>query len=186
MAGRRRVEHDSATERRLASQNHAVTAGRDDRGREAKLRPPVFHPRNTRRHFRCAHVGVDARAVSNRLELVERDIQPVGDRIRAGRHEDVASCDVPPLEPGQAHCDPLSGSGPLDVAIVDLNAPRSDASAGRLEAQLVALADRPRPERPGDDRADAAQGECAVDPEPGGLLHCTAHDAVGGATERRT
>ena len=45
---------------------------------------------------------------------------------------------------------------------------RADANvpSARLDAKLVALADRARPERPGDDGADAAQREDAVDVEP--------------------
>ena len=49
--------------------------------------------------------------------------------------------------PGQVEGDPLARLGPLDRAVVHLHRADADLEAARLDAQLVALADRPRPER---------------------------------------
>ena len=68
--------------------------------------------------------------------------------------------------PGSATRDPLSRLRALDRLVVHLDAAHAHVAAGRLHAQLVALADRARPERAGDDGADAAQREDAVDVEP--------------------
>ena len=97
--------------------------------------------------MRRADEHLHPRAVADRLELVERDVEPVGDRVRAGRDERVAAGDIFPLDAGQAHCDALARLGPLDLAVVDLHAADADASAGGLHEQLVPGTDRARAER---------------------------------------
>ena len=96
-------------------------------------------------------------AVGNRLELVEGDLQSVRARERARRHEGVSPPHLVALDPRQAHGHALSGLGPRDRRVVYLHRPHPNLAAVRLEQQPVSLADRPRPERPGDDGADAAE-----------------------------
>ena len=64
-----------------------------------------------------------------------------------------------------------------------LDAPDSDVEPARLHAQLVALADRARPERPGCHGADSAQREDAVDVEARGAERGGVRDRVGRTRE---
>ena len=109
---------------------------------------------------------VHPRVVADRLELLELDVEAVADGIGAGLDERVAALERAALDPGQRERDPLSGLGALDRLVVHLDASHAHVDAGRLGAQLVALADRARPERARDDGADAVQREDAVDVEP--------------------
>ena len=84
-----------------------------------------------------------------------------------GCDERVAAPHLRALDAREADRDALPCFGPIDVAIVNLDAPDAHRSSRRLEAQLVAGADRPGPERPGHDGADSAKRERAVDVEAG-------------------
>src|SRR5439155_15425120 len=96
--------------------------------------------------------------------------EAVGDGVGTWRDERVAAGELVALDSRQCDRDALAGLGALDWAVVDLHAPYAHVEARRLDAQLVALADRPRPERARDDRADPAQREDAVDVQPGRRL----------------
>ena len=105
---------------------------------------------------------------------------PVAQRERAGRDERVAAPQVVALDARQRDGDALARVRRLDRRVVDLQAAHADVAAAGLDAQLVSLGERPGPERPGRDRADAAQREDAVDEEtrrprrPLGLDRCVA------------
>ena len=105
-------------------------------------------------------------AARDRLELLERDLEPVraGKRVRGD--ERVAAVDVAPLDARQVDGHPLPGLRALDGRVVHLHRADAHVAARRLEPQLIALADRPRPERARDDGADPAQREDAVDVQP--------------------
>ena len=163
VARRSRVDHTSAAERRLRAQDHAIAARRDDRRGQAQLRVALAHPDDARGNVGRSDVNLDASAVANRLELVEHDVEPVRDRVAVALDERIAAKHLRALDSGQADRDPLSRLRPLDVAVVHLHAPYAHVLAGGLENELVAGADRARPERPGRHRADAAQRERAVD-----------------------
>ena len=150
------VEHRSASERRLAAEDDAVAARRDDRlARAAAARSGRRPERLARARARC-RVSLDARAVRDRLELVERR-RRAGTRpgTRRGATSTSPRATSRRSTPGQADRDPLTRLGPLDVAIVHLDAANAHVAPRRLEAQLVAVADRARPERPGDDGAES-------------------------------
>ncbi len=138
-----------------------------------------------REDVRGSEVHLEPVAVADRLELVERDIQPVRHGIRTVLDENVAPADLAPLDSGQAHRHALARLRPLDVAVVDLHAPRANRPARRLETEHVAVADRARPERPGDDGADSPQRERPVDPEPGRSVRVRALGRIGCPPERR-
>ena len=101
-----------------------------------------------------------------------------------GRDERVAARDPVALDARERDGDALARLGPLDRAVVHLHAAHAHVEAARLDPQLVALADRPGPERAGHDRADPAQREDAVDVEAGGAVVVRAVDAVRGPGER--
>ena len=166
MPGWRRVEDGPAADRRLAAQDDSVASSRDDRRRKAKLSPALPDAHDPRRHARCPDVGVETRAVGDRLELVERDVEPERDRVRVGGDERLAARDLAALDTRQADGDALPRFRPWDVAVVYLDAANAHGHARRLDPELVSRADRARPERPGDDRPDAAQREGPVHPEP--------------------
>ena len=103
------------------------------------------------------------RNVSEWLEqYVEPEARPDGARC----DEDVAPAQLPPLHAGEGDGDALPGLGSLDRPVVHLHASNPHAPAARFHTELVSLADRPRPERPGCDRPDAVQRERAVDVKP--------------------
>src|SRR6188472_4642204 len=99
------------------------------------------------------------------LQRVERHVEPEARRERPGGDEDVAAAQLLPLHAGERDGDALSGFGPLDRPVMHLGAAHAHALPAWLDPQLVALADRPRPERPGRDGADAPEREGAVDVE---------------------
>ncbi len=108
MTRRSGVEDDASADRRLAAQDDPIASCGDDRGCEAELSPALADPHDTRRHVARPEVHVESRAVRDRLELVERDVEPVRHRIRAGRDERLAALDLPALDPGQADGDTLT------------------------------------------------------------------------------
>ena len=88
-ARRRRVEHDAAADGRLGAQDDAVAAGGDDRlASRSCAKRPLAH--DAGRDVARAEVDRDARPAT-RLELLERDVEPVADRIGAGLDERVAA-----------------------------------------------------------------------------------------------
>ena len=82
-------------------------------------------------------------AVLDRHDLLEDDVEPVRDRIRARRDERLSPADFAPLDPGQAHRDPLTRLRALDVAVVHLHAADPHVAARRLEPQPVSGCDAP-------------------------------------------
>ena len=98
--------------------------------------------------------------------------------------EDVAALQARALDPGEVHRHALAGFGPVDLAIVHLDASRARAEARGLDPQLVARADRARPERPGDDGPDTREAERAVDVEPRRPARPLVHDRGRAPFER--
>jgi hypothetical protein len=107
-----------------------------------------------------------ARAVCDRLQLLEPDVEAVAGRVRAGRDQRVAAPERLAVEPRQGDRDALARLRALHRPVVHLDAADPNLQAGGFGSQLVALGDRPRPERPGRDRPDPAQCEHAVDVQP--------------------
>ena len=167
MPDRCRVEHEAAAQGRPVAEDDPVSARGDDRSGEPQLRIGA-RPDDARGHGEGAVVDVDARAVADRLELVELDVEAVARPQAAGRDQHVAAPQLAPLDARQGERDPLPRLGPLDRPVVHLDAADAHVAAGGLGAEHVALADGPGPERPGRDGADPLQREDAVDVEPGG------------------
>ena len=120
--------------------------------------------------------GDAARAVVHREPCAVRDrLRAPRARPRAGRSGEGAGGDERVAaargrcrsRPGRLDRHALPRLGPLDRGVVHLDGPDPDVAAGGLQPQLVAVADRPRPERPRRDGADAPQREDPVDVEPG-------------------
>ena len=165
MPGGRGIEHDASADGRPVAEDDPVAACRDDRRGEAQLREAAGLG-DARGHGRRAVVDVEPGAVRDRLELLERDIEPVARPQASGGDERVAAAQLAPLDAGERERHSLARLCPLDRAVVHLDAPHPHVAARRLRAEHVALADRPRPERPGRDRPDPAQREDPVDVEP--------------------
>jgi hypothetical protein len=102
VARRRGIENDSPTDRGLAAEDHAVPSGSDHRGGKSKLREAPPRPDDAGGDMSRAEVGLEPDAVGNRLELLERDVEAVRDRIRARSDEGVAALHVSPLHAWQA------------------------------------------------------------------------------------
>ena len=166
VAGGSRIEHGAAADGRHVAEHDAVAARGHDRRREPQLRVAARLD-DAGGHGGGAVVDVKPRAVGDRRELLERDVEPVARPQAAGCDERVAAAQLAPLDARERERDPLSRLGPLDRAVVHLDAPHPHVPPGRLGAEHVALADRPRPERPGRDRPDPAQREDPVDVEAG-------------------
>ena len=87
-------------------------------------------------------VRVKPRAVTDPVQLLERDVEPVADRIRAGFDQDVTApkgC----ARDAERHRDPLARFRPLDRSVVHVNSANARSKAGRLDAELVASTDGP-------------------------------------------
>ena len=135
------IEHRPAAERGLAAQDHPVASCGDHGRRESKLGEALAEPYDARERVRRPDVHLHSCAVVDRLELLERDVEPVGDRIGARRDERLASRNLVALHPGKAHRNPLTRLGTIDVMVVHLHAPNPDVAAGRARA---AAGRRPR------------------------------------------
>jgi hypothetical protein len=164
---RRGVEHYGAADGRLGAQHHPVSSRGDDGRGETELRVTVADP-----HDPCGDparpvVHREAGTVGDRLQLVERHLEPVRARERIGGDQRVAAVHLLALDSGQAHRHPLASRRALDRDVVHLHGAHSHVAAPRLEPELVAGADRPRPEGPGGHRPDPAQREGPVDVKPG-------------------
>ena len=124
--------------------------------------------------------------VADRLELGELDVEPVAHGIGAGLGERVSTVQRAALDSGQRERDPLARLGSVDRLVVHLDAAHPHVDPGRLGPQLVARADRARPQRSRDDGADPVQGEGAVDVEPRRAEQRLVLEAVGDRHERCT
>src|SRR5438105_1237778 len=162
---RRRVEYAPASERRFAAQDDAVAAGGHGRRGQPQLRVPLSDPANDGWDLGGAVVDMDAGAVLDRRELLERDVEPVARRVGARIDQRLAAVELSAFDARQADGDTLPGFCALDRPVVHLHAANAHREAGRLGAKLVTGADRPRPKRAGRDGADAPQRERAVDME---------------------
>src|SRR6476646_3747428 len=163
MARRGGVDDPSGTDGRARAQHHVVTARRDDGRIEPKLGEPS-RTNHTSEHRRRA--VMDEHAWWNRRELLEFDVEPVARVVGAPLDEDVSPSDLTTLDAGEGDGHPLSGLGSLDLTVVHLHASNSHIASLRLDAQHVAAADSPGPERAGCDGADPPQREHAVDVQP--------------------
>ena len=179
-----RIEHVATAERRLTAEDHPVAPRCNHRRCETELREAVAEAHDPRRGVRRAEVHLHARVVLDRRDLLERDVEPIRRRIPTRLDERISPCDVAPIDAGKAHRDALARLGSLDVAVVHLDAPHSDVAAGRLEPQLISCSDRARPERSRNDRAEAGNGERAIDVEPRRAVGALVLDGVGDSRER--
>ena len=123
-------------------------------------------------------------AVGDRLQLLERHLEAVRAREGARGDERVAAREVAALEARQADGDALPGLGTLDGRIVHLHRADRARRVPRLEAEPVAVGDRPRPEGAGRDRPDPAEREDAVDVEPGREVRAALLDLARDSVER--
>ena len=69
-----------------------------------------------------AVVDVEARAVGDLRQLLERDVEPVAQRIGTRLHQHVAAAQVAALDPREGERDPLPGLGAVDRPVVHLDA----------------------------------------------------------------
>ena len=92
--------------------------------------------------------------------------------------------DLAPLDSGKAHGNALARLCAIDITVVHLHAAHPHVVTRRLEPQLVARADRARPERARHDRPEAGDGERAVDVEPRRPVGARVLDGVGDPPER--
>ena len=88
-------------------------------------------------------VDVQARAVRDRLELVERDVEPVARPQAAGGDQHVTATQLASLDARECERDPLARLCPLDRVVVHLHAADTHVAPGRLGPEHVALGDRP-------------------------------------------
>ena len=182
MARRVRVEDDAAADRRAGAEHdrspRAATTGRERRS-WAKRSPA----RATRAAvsavpwWSMTRGGISPSGSTNHVEAEARPERSRGD-------EDVAAPQLPSLDAREGGGDALPGLGALDPPVVHLHAPHAHGAAAGLETELVALADRPRPQRPGRDRPDPAQREGAVDMETGRAAGVVSRDVPGDLRER--
>src|SRR5439155_26591775 len=153
-SGRSRVDHAAAADGRLRAEHEPVAAGGHNRLLEAQLGKPAGADDPS---LDVCRPEMDLHRRRHGLELLEHDVEAVADWVVAGLDERVSAAKLAPLDRRQVHGDALPGLRLLDRLIVNLDAPNPNRPAVRLQPQEVASGDRARPERPRDDRADAAQ-----------------------------
>ena len=97
----------------------------------------------------------------------------------------MAAADLASLDADERQRDPLSGRGPLGGLVVHLDASHAHLAPARLDDEPVARADAARPEGAGDDGADPAERERAVDREAGRAVGRAAPGRAGHPVEGR-
>ena len=192
---RRRVGHGRAGDRHLragGAHDQPVAGGRRHPAAQPQLHVAgvsgphlgaVAHDDGGRRLGRPVVDGHDvaaAHAAGRRGEHVETPVQPVRARQGAGRRGGVAAAHLGALHADERERDPLPGRGGVDLPVVHLHAADAHLAAARLDGEPVAGRHGPRPERAGDDRADAAEGEHAVDRQ----THRPLRGPAGGASRQ--
>ena len=178
------VDNRPAAERRLATQDHAVAASGDDGCCETELGELLAESNDARCRVPRPDVHLHARAVLDRRDLLERDVEPVGGRVPVARDERFPSRDLAALDAGEAHRDPLPRICTLDVTVVHLDAPHPHVVPARLEPKQISGTDRARPQRARHDRAESRDGEGAIDVEPRREVGARLLDGLRGALER--
>ncbi len=155
----------AAADRRAGAQDDAVAARGDDRlARAAAARSGRRRARRAPSTSRGAVVDVDARR--DLRERLERDVEPVARRgTRRARRARRRGAARARSTPGSATATRWPASARATGRSCTCTLRTRTLAPARLDAQLVAVADRARPERAGDDGADAAQREDAVDVE---------------------
>ena len=163
------IEHHAAAERvrRGDLADHEPVAGRgDQRAARAGAARSARPARSAGRHLAGAvmdldpSLGVDARRPAGRRRGRSRSAPDRRSAHRRARPR--------PADPGQVHGDALAGAGALDGLVMDLQSANPDPAVAGQQRQLVARARSAGPQRPGDDRAGAADRERAVDVQPRG------------------
>ena len=93
-------------------------------------------------------------------------INPAGGRERAGPREQVPAGQVLLLDTGQVDRHPAARSGDLDLAVVLLEAADADPAPAGQGLQLLPHLQRAINQGAGHHRAEAADGEDAIDRQP--------------------
>ena len=185
MTRRRGIEHDTAADGRLAAKDDPVAAGGDDGLGQPELRPAVADSRDARRDVTRSVMERESRAVLDRLQLVERDVEPVRDGVRAGRDERVAAAQLAPLDTRERDGDALAGLGPFDgVSCTCTERMRTSRPPGSTRSSSPSATD-PDQSVPVTTVPMPAKREDPVDVEPRRALGARAASAVGRARERR-
>ena len=155
-------------------------------GREPELRRSLTDARDDAGDSCGAVMHGDASSALDRDELLELDIEPVGDGKGAGRRRARRRGAARDARPRAGRARPARPRWRWSTA---LSCTCTDAhpnfAPARLRPERVARGDRSGPERARDDRADAAQREDAIDVEarrPAGLA---CRNRVRGAGESR-
>src|SRR5581483_5088422 len=86
-------------------------------------------------------------------------------RDRSGRREHVAARELVLLRAAHVHGHPAAGLDALDLAVVLLQPSHPDAPAAGHDVELLPHRERSVDERPGDDGAETADREDAIDRE---------------------
>src|SRR5207302_1205199 len=149
---RRRVDHAAAADGRSGTQHHAVAARRDDGLREPQLCEAISDADDPGEHAGRAVVYLDA--VGDLGQLFELDVEPVARWVRGRCDERIAAPQLASFDTRQSDGDSLTGFRALGRAAVHLHAPHAYRPPSGLGTQLVAFAERARPERSGGDGAD--------------------------------
>ena len=101
------VDNRPAAERRLAPQDHAIAASCDDGRCETELGELLAESNDPRGRLPRPDVHLHARAVLDRRDLLERDVEPIGGRIPVAGDQRLPSRDLAALDAGKAHRDAL-------------------------------------------------------------------------------
>src|SRR3989442_15981971 len=111
---------------RTAGKDDAIARRGGDRLGEGELRVALAGARKPRVDLGRAVVHRQTRAVPDRLELFDRDVQSVADREVPRSDERVAAPEAVALDSGQADRHTPPGLGLLDRLVVHLDASNAD------------------------------------------------------------
>jgi hypothetical protein len=136
------IENAASADRRHRPQHEPIAPRGHDGRVETELRPAGTCTDDPHRYAAGAVVERQPRPVGNRIELFERDVEPVGDWEGARGDEGIAATELVPLDAGQADGDSLTCTRALDGRIVYLDAADTNAAPARFDVELVAGCER--------------------------------------------
>jgi hypothetical protein len=194
LARRRVHDHAPADSVRWGelAEHHPVALGCHERCLEPQLRVPrgagsqlvALERRHARRGLARPVVHVHPRPAAQRagrrLQARPNVEQVARPQPAIRRRDHVSPPDLAPAHAREVQRDALAGVRHRDGRVVHLDGPHPRRQPAREHGDLVARSQLTRPQGPGDNRADPAQRERAVDVEPHAIVRPRPARKLGG------
>ena len=148
--------------------------GSNERERGQDLRGPVMHE----------DLGARPERRRRGHEMMKFDIEDVRRRDAPRMREQITAREILDRDTDEVQRGAMPGDRPIDRGAVDIDPADACDEPARQHGQLVLESDLAAEHRPGDDRAEALQGEHAIDRQPEHAAHGARWELVDGSSDR--